>query len=582
MGTGLPTQPQPGRMTPCATNGVAPPPSPIRYDTRGSPISPSNVPACLAASSGFWKTRYTLLVLNLVGLAISYATRVNLSMAIVDMVNNTALREIYSSEVDTELENLGIADWADRKDGHFIWDRQQQGELLAAYYYGYAAGHIPGGVMADRFGGKIVFGLGIFISSILTILTPASAWAGYYVLFANRIGQGFILGGVIPAIQTVICRWAPDHERSKFSVIYVGVFGGTLISMALTGALCVTSVGWPLAFYFFGGVGLLWCLPWCFYVADSPAQHKHIDPAERYFIEANIQSSAKKKLPIPWKSILTSPVLWAFAALFVTLDWTYYLLITSLPQYVANVLHFNIESNGLLSAIPQIAAVVGSLLFGWLGDPWFRKGYISKLNGFRLVNGLNTLVPAATLIVVTLVDDTAVVVTMLAISGFCLSTYCAAPYMNMQTTSPNYSGTMTGIVNSIANLTGIAVPYVVGAFTNADRTRSGWDAVFYLSAGLAVAGYTIYATCTRAEEQPWNTPPPDEQPKENCERGIDNMIFDGDQRSPSSSIKANHHTVENTTLSSITANQHTEDSTTSSPIKANQHAVDSTTSVPVL
>ncbi|XP_046994351.1 vesicular glutamate transporter 2-like [Schistocerca americana] len=486
--------------------------SQIRYDTRGSPISPSNVPACLAASSGFWKTRYTLLVLNLVGLAISYATRVNLSMAIVDMVNNTALREIYSSEVDTELENLGIADWADRKDGHFIWDRQEQGELLAAYYYGYAAGHIPGGVMADRFG---------------------------------------------------------------------GVFGGTLISMALTGALCVTSVGWPLAFYFFGGVGLLWCLPWCFYVADSPAQHRHIDPAERYFIEANIQSSAKKKLPIPWKSILTSPVLWAFAALFVTLDWTYYLLITSLPQYVANVLHFNIESNGLLSAIPQIAAVVGSLLFGWLGDPWFRKGYISKLNGFRLINGLNTLVPAATLIVVTLVDDTAVVVTMLAISGFCLSTYCAGPYMNMQTTTPNYSGTVTGIVNSIANLTGIAVPYVVGAFTNADRTRSGWDAVFYMSAGLAVAGYTIYATCTRAEEQPWNTPPPDEQPKENCERGIDNMIFDGDQRSPSSSIKANHHTVENTTTSSITTNQHTEDSTTSSPIKANQHAVDST-SVPVV
>ncbi|XP_047112300.1 sialin-like [Schistocerca piceifrons] len=499
-------------------------------------MSATAPPAKPQDCDGCWKTRYTVLLLNLLGLAVSYATRVNLSMAIVDMVNNTALLEHYTATgvdvaaVDDSCPREVVpAASAARKDGEFVWDKQKQGEILAAYYYGYTVGHVPGGVLADRFGGKLVFGCGIFLSSVLTILTPLSAWAGDYVLFANRVGQGLVQGGIIPAIQTIICRWAPDHERSKFSVIYLGVFGGTLVSMAVSGALCETAVGWPLAFYFFGAVGLLWCLPWCLLAQDSPAQHRRIDPAERSYIEATIVSSAKKKLPVPWKRILLSPPLWAFVSLMITLDWTYYLLITSLPLYIANILHFDVRSNGFLSAIPQITGVIGSLLFGWAGDVVFRKGYISKINGLRVVNGLSTLVPAATLLVVTLVGcNTSVLVAMLAISGFCISTYCAAPYMNMQAIAPNYSGTIAGIVNSIANLTGIAVPYVVGAFTNANQSRSAWNSVFYLSAGLAVVGYLIYAVFTTDEVQPWNEPASDIETKVHHERGVDNVAFDND------------------------------------------------------
>ncbi|XP_049808327.1 sialin-like isoform X1 [Schistocerca nitens] len=484
--------------------------------------------------AGFWKTRYTMLLLNTLGLAISYATRVNISVAIVDMVNGTALQERDATggiqlvrDPDSCPGELVLEGPGGRKDGEFMWDKHMQGEILAGFYYGYTVGHIPGGVLADRFGGKVVLLFGILVSSILTILTPLSAWAGYYVLFTNRVLQGLAQGGIIPAIQTTVCRWAPDHERSLFSIIFLGIFIGTLVSMVVTGVLCETVGGWPLSFYFFGGVGLLWCVPWFSQAADSPSQHPYIDPAERNYIKATIRSAAKKNLPVPWKSIMSTPAIWALVAIMVTFDWTFYLLITSLPQYIAQVLHFDIRSNGIVSAIPHITGGVGSLAFVWFTDFLLRKECMSKIWSFRVINALGTLVPAATMVVVALVGcDSTIIIAMLALSGFCTATDCTGSYLNMQAIAPNYAGTIVGIVNMFANLTGIAVPYIVGAFTNTNQTRAAWNAVFYLSAGVATVSYLIYAVFTTTEEQPWNVPPSERARKANTSEGIENTAFD--------------------------------------------------------
>ncbi|XP_049776129.1 sialin-like [Schistocerca cancellata] len=495
-------------------------------------------------STGCWKTRYTVALLSLMGLAISFMTRVNISVAIVDMVNETALEEralrssdafhfgaAVSSRDDPDVcpGKLVLKNQAGGRNGEFAWDKQKQGEILAAFYYGYAAGHIPGGLLADRFGGRIVFGIGIFLSSLLTVLTPISAWTDAYLLFANRVGQGFTQGGIIPAIQTLTSRWAPDHERSKFSVIFLGMYIGIIASMALTGAMCEMAGGWPLAFYSFGAVGLLWCIPWFLLVADSPAKHPSIDPAERCYIEAYILPINKKRLPVPWRSVLTTPALWALVAIMVTFDWTFYLYISSLPLYLASVLHFDMQSNGFLSAAPHVISAGGSLFFGWLTDFVFRKGYISKLHGFRIINGMGTLVPTATLIVVSQVGCNApVIVAVLAINGFLMSANCSGPYMNMHVIAPNYSGTVVGIVNTFANLSGIVVPYIVGAFTNANQTRAGWNNVFYVTVALSVVAYLVYAIFTSAEAQPWNDPPTEKTAEVKGHDGIDNITFNSE------------------------------------------------------
>ncbi|XP_047111843.1 sialin-like [Schistocerca piceifrons] len=307
------------------------------------------------------------------------------------------------------------------------------------------------------------------------------------------------------------------------------MYGGMVISMAATGALCATSVRWPLTFYVFGGVGLLWCLPWWLLAADSPALHRNNDPAERRYIEATIQSSAKQKLPVPWRSLLSTPAIWALVVYLMASDITLCLLLSSLPLYIADILHFDVESNAILSSVPQITGSVGNLLFGWLVDFIYRKGCVSKISGFRIINGIGLLGPAVALVVVALVGcDSAAIVAMLGFGGFCMAAHCSAFYMNMQAIAPNFAGTLVGFVNTFANISGIIVPYVVGAVTNENPTRASWNLVFYMTAAVAAAGYVLYAVFTTAEEQPWDVPSTENEATAKNDKGVVNTAFDAD------------------------------------------------------
>nr|CAD7441653.1 unnamed protein product [Timema bartmani] len=132
------------------------------------------------------------------------------------------------------------------QDGEFTWSEETQGFILSGYFYGYAAGQLPGGILAERYGGKLVFGLGTFISALLTVVSPFAVWVSDELFFALRLLEGLAgvtivlnhkaFGGIgrvplehdyrlfqsvtFPAIQYMISNWAPPDERSKFSMVF--------------------------------------------------------------------------------------------------------------------------------------------------------------------------------------------------------------------------------------------------------------------------------------------------------------------------------------------------------------------------
>lgn len=78
----------------------------------------------------------------------------------------------------------------------YDWDEKTQGLLLSAFYYGYVLTHLPGGLLAEKFGGKWTLGLSLLSTSVATVLTPwvVSMW-GAVGLFIIRVVEG--LGEVI-------------------------------------------------------------------------------------------------------------------------------------------------------------------------------------------------------------------------------------------------------------------------------------------------------------------------------------------------------------------------------------------------
>ena len=98
----------------------------------------------------------------------------------------------------------------------------EQGIVLGAFFWGYAATQLLGGQAADRLGGQHVLGLGVFVWSACTFLTPAAALAGFGVLLVARVALGLGEGIAFPAVHTLIgaqvnmvCTHKVDHARTR-------------------------------------------------------------------------------------------------------------------------------------------------------------------------------------------------------------------------------------------------------------------------------------------------------------------------------------------------------------------------------
>jgi len=460
--------------------------------------------------------------------------RVNLSVAIVAMVNQTAIPHTNSSIMANDTcpyppsnENQTLPQFWKRSvpaEGEFVWDEATQGLVLGSFFYGYVLTQVPGGRMAELMGGKRIYGYGVLITAIFTLLTPLAAHWDLPLLVLVRILEGMGEGVTYPAMHAMLAHWIPPLERNKFAaIVYAGSNIGTVISMPLTGWLCSQRFlgGWPSAFYIFGLLGIVWFICWMYLVYDKPSEHPRISRKERAYIERALQVPDERfedpeqseqqttvEQPtehIPWSSILTSVPLWAILLTQCGQSWAFYTQLTELPTYMSNILHFDIQSNALLNAIPYLTSWFMGIACSALADWMLAKRYISQLNSYKLWNTISSVVPSLGLIGIIYVGCDWIWVTfMLAGVGSFGGAVYAGNQMNHIALSPRFAGTMYGITNSAANICGFLAPYVIGLIINHRETLTQWHIVFWLAVILNIVGNFIYLIFARADEQSWS------------------------------------------------------------------------------
>ncbi|XP_025832317.1 putative inorganic phosphate cotransporter [Agrilus planipennis] len=456
------------------------------------------------------KTRYILGVLGFLGFANVYAMRVNLSVAIVSMINHTAFPQpsTNSNIYDHCPANTPTNNTKPSQNGEFDWDESTQGIVLGSFFYGYVLTQIPGGRFAELFGGKLVYGIGVLLTGIFTILSPIAARTNFTLFIIVRVLEGMGEGVTFPAMHAMLARWIPPLERSKFAAyVYAGTNFGTVISLPLSGWLCSLEFmgGWPLSFYLFGVLGVIWFIFWVFLVYDTPSSHPRIDRQEQAYILASIGPQDEEKGPIPWWNMLTCVPLWAILITQCGQNWAFYTLLTELPTYMDQILHFDIESNAILSSLQYLTSwwfgVACSIFADWL----LGKGYLSQSTSYKLWNSVASIIPSVGLLIVAWLGcDRISVQWVLAISGAFGGAVYAGNQMNHIALSPKYAGTMYGITNAAANTCGFLAPFVVGRIINGRETLGQWRMVFYLAAGINMGANLFYVAFGSAREQPWS------------------------------------------------------------------------------
>lgn len=62
--------------------------------------------------------------------------------------------------------------------GEFDWDEETQGVVLSSFFWGYVLTQVPGGLLAERWGGKYTLGCAVLVPALCSLLTPLAARRG--------------------------------------------------------------------------------------------------------------------------------------------------------------------------------------------------------------------------------------------------------------------------------------------------------------------------------------------------------------------------------------------------------------------
>ncbi|CAH2265151.1 jg9301 [Pararge aegeria aegeria] len=302
--------------------------------------------------SGGFGTRHWVTFMLFLGMANAYVMRTNMSVAIVAMVNHTAL-PVHKEAEDTECGNVdpNATSVASSQDGSFVWSSTLQGYILSSFFYGYVITQIPFGILSKRYGARLFLGIGMLINSVFGLLVPIAAEADYKWLILVRFIQGLGEGPIVPCSHAMLAKWIPPNERSRMgAAVYAGAQFGTVISMPLSGLLSAYGFagGWPSIFYVFGLIGTVWCFAFLFFVSEDPENCPRIKEAEKKYILSSLWGAAgSSSPPIPWTKILMSMPFWAIMLAHMGQNYGYETLMTELPTFMRQVLHFSIKDVSL-------------------------------------------------------------------------------------------------------------------------------------------------------------------------------------------------------------------------------------------
>ena len=88
----------------------------------------------------------------------------------------------------------------------FSWSASEQNILLTSGAYGAAVLQIPGGMLGERFGGKVVSAIFMSVAALASLTVPIVARWSYVALVVNRVVAGLALVRVMNT-----CRYCENN-----------------------------------------------------------------------------------------------------------------------------------------------------------------------------------------------------------------------------------------------------------------------------------------------------------------------------------------------------------------------------------
>ncbi|MCA3028496.1 MAG: MFS transporter [Rhodocyclaceae bacterium] len=307
------------------------------------------------------------------------------------------------------------------------------GNLSAFYFYSYVAMQIPTGLLADRYGPRILLTCGAAIAACGTAVFAMAQdvfWANTgRLLIGGSVGVAFV------AMLKLAAHWMPARQFALASAaaLAVGVFGAVAAGAPLR--LLVDAFGWRNIMWASAACTLLIaCAAW-WIVRDDPADRQYLSHSSHH-TENNTQSvwagllevlSYRNTVLLFFLSGSMTGLVLTFAGL-----WGVPFLTTQygLTQTFAA---------GLCSTM-MVAWALGTLVFSTLSD------HIGKRRPLY-IGGVVAALALWSVLIYSKLPSTVMLATLVAGIGFCAGSFIISFAFAKESVPARLAGTASGVAN---------------------------------------------------------------------------------------------------------------------------------------
>ncbi|HKD07595.1 MAG TPA: MFS transporter [Bryobacteraceae bacterium] len=375
--------------------------------------------------------------------------------------------------------SLSVADRYLQND--FALDPEHRGRIYSAFFWSYAGFQIIAGWLVDRFNVNRVLSAGFLIWSTAMFFTGAAS--GFMMLFLVRLALGMGESVAYPSYSKILAGNFQEQQRGfANAAIDAGCKLGPAIGI-LVGGLLMGRFGWRIFFFITGGLSLLWLIPWNIWAPKDQALVREV----------------KGKVPSIGEICSKRSAWGTFFGLFCG-NYVWYFILTWLPSYFRDELHYTQDQMAIFGSIPLFAVAASTLTFGALSDRWIASGASPNLVR-KTFTGVGLMLSTIMLLAV-LAHDPVTSCVLLSAACFAYGIYSSNLWAITQTLAgPWAAGRWTGLQNFVGNLSGILAPWLTGWIVQ--RTGQFYWA-FVVTTGMLVIGTLCFTLVVRrVEAETW-------------------------------------------------------------------------------
>jgi MFS family permease len=360
----------------------------------------------------------------------------------------------------------------------------EMGWVFSIFAWAYAIFEVPGGWLGDRIGPRRVL---MRIVLWWSFFTAATGWVwNLSSLLATRALFGAGEAGCFPNLTRVLTVWLPaqERERAQANLWLAARWAGALTPILV--AYVLDFMSWRRAFELFGVLGVFWSIAFYRWYRDDPAKHPDVNQAELALLPPP-REVAIAEGPTPWGAILSKPSVWLLSAQYTCLAYGWWFYVTWLPTYLRNARGTSFKMGALLAGLPLLLGGIGCLISAAIIPRLAAR--IGVIRARRTIAIIGFLGASMSIFVFTGIQDPLTGMFVLGMAGLFNDFVMPAAWAGCMDVGGRYSGTVSGMMNTLGSVAGAISPLVVGYLLT--WTNQNWTVTFYVSAAV----YSLGAVC---------------------------------------------------------------------------------------